>query len=117
MRSNSFSPHQSFIHLREMHLESPACFPSCTKTAGLETARHMTHRRSVLGVQLERDLNTISGDIAPQPVSRSITIMSEQTGQVSLQGLEHFHRDYGSTASQQSNATRTRAKCLATVIG
>lgn len=86
MRSNSFSPHQSFIHLREMHLESPACFPSCTKTAGLETARHTTRRLSVLGVQSEQDLNTISGDIARQLVSRSITVMSKQTGQVSLEG-------------------------------
>lgn len=71
---NLFFPFQNFIPLREMHLVRFACFPSCTKTGGLETALRTTPQRSVFGVRLEQNMNMNSGDTARLLVSSAFKI-------------------------------------------
>lgn len=68
----SFFPYQNFTQLKEMHLVSPACFRSCTKTDGLETAPHLIPQQGVLGVRLTQNLHMNSGDTAQLFVSKSI---------------------------------------------
>lgn len=68
----AFSFHlQSYLPLREMHSERSACFPSFTKTGGMETALHLTPQQSDHGVQLKQNLNVNSGDTAQPLVSLS----------------------------------------------
>lgn len=57
-----------------MHLVRSACFPSSTKTGGLENALHTTPQQSVFGVQLEQNMNVNSGDTARLVVSTALKI-------------------------------------------
>lgn len=54
-----------------MQWERSACFPSCTKTGGMESARHLTPHQSGRGVQLKQNLSINSGDTAQPLVSLS----------------------------------------------
>lgn len=63
---------QNFIPLKEMRLVRSACFPSCTKTDGMETAQLTTRQWSVFGVQLEQNMSMNSGDTARPLVSTKV---------------------------------------------
>lgn len=52
-----------------MRLAKSACFPSCTKTDGMETAPHMTPKQSAAGVQLKPNISMNSKDTAQLLVS------------------------------------------------
>ncbi len=71
---NLFFPFQNCIPLREMRLVRSACFPSCTKTGGMEIVLRTTLQGSVLGVRLEQNLNMNSGDTAQLLVSAAFKI-------------------------------------------
>lgn len=52
-----------------MHLARSACFPSSTKTGGMEIVPSLIPQQGVFGVRLKQNLNMNSGDTARQIVS------------------------------------------------
>lgn len=60
---------QNFTPLEEMRLARSACFPSSTKTGGMEIAPSLTPQQGVFGVRLKQNMNMNSGDTARQIVS------------------------------------------------
>lgn len=55
-----------------MRLARSACFPSYTKTGGMEIALSLTPQQGVFGVRLKQNMNMNSGDTARQIVSTAI---------------------------------------------
>ena len=59
-----------------MRLESPACFPFCTKTSGTQTAQPLTPQRNVFGVRLRQNMKVNAGGIAQLRVSSACEVLS-----------------------------------------
>lgn len=76
---NYLFPLQNIIPLVGILLVRSACFPSCTKTNGIQTAQRLTPKQSAAGVQLRLNMSMNNGDTAQLLVSFSALTLTRHT--------------------------------------